>query len=105
VDAVFPWHEGCAVVANRPRLCGATCHNARGAKCRCWCGGLFHGPGGEENRAAFRSAFGVDTVPTTERGFLEATGQPDLFSGGLGAGDECRPRRADAVRGPDHGNA
>ena len=34
------------------RSCNATCHNAKGAVCRCCCGGSFHGsarqPGGVE---------------------------------------------------------
>lgn len=25
------------------RSCNATCHNAKGMKCRCICGGLLHG--------------------------------------------------------------
>jgi len=25
------------------RVCGARCHNAKGTKCTCWCGGAYHG--------------------------------------------------------------
>lgn len=36
------------------RRCGARCHNARGSRCRCWCGGFFHGENGtgQANREA-----------------------------------------------------
>lgn len=74
------------------RVCGAQCHNAKRAPCRCWCGGLFHGAGGESARAEFQAAFVVDKVPTTAAAFRELTGQPDLFSAGLSAGDKWRLR-------------
>lgn len=62
------------------RVCGGTCHKAKGATCRCWCGGVFHGSGGQDARDAFVRALGVDKVPTMERTFLAATGQQDLFT-------------------------
>ncbi len=34
------------------RRCNARCHRARGTRCRCWCGGFFHGSGGAANREA-----------------------------------------------------
>jgi hypothetical protein len=34
------------------RRCDCRCHNAKGTRCRCWCGGMFHGSAGAENRAA-----------------------------------------------------
>jgi hypothetical protein len=34
------------------RRCDRRCHNAKGTRCRCWCGGTFHGAGGAGNRAA-----------------------------------------------------
>lgn len=61
------------------RVCGKQCHAARRAKCRCWCGGLFHGKGGEPARAAFRASFDVTTIPTTEKAFNKLTQQPSLF--------------------------
>lgn len=36
----------------RVRRCDKRCHNARRPRCRCWCGGAFHGAGGADNRAA-----------------------------------------------------
>lgn len=78
------------------RVCGATCHKAKRPKCRCWCGGLFHGAGGQEARDAFAQEFGVDELPTTERAFLEQTGQGDLFSD-ASAGDHWRSAVAAAV--------
>lgn len=62
------------------RVCGKRCHNARRPRCGCWCGGIFHGAGAESARQAFREAFQVDKVPTTERVFTELTGQQDLFT-------------------------
>lgn len=52
----------------KTRVCGKRCHIAKCAKCRCWCGGLFHGDGGRESREAFAQEFSVH-VPTTEAGF------------------------------------
>ena len=34
------------------RRCNERCHNAKGTRCKCWCGGAFHGSAGVENRAA-----------------------------------------------------
>ena len=28
------------------RRCGSRCHSAKGTRCRCWCGGAFHGVDG-----------------------------------------------------------
>jgi len=42
----------------RVRRCDSRCHHAKGTRCKCWCGGAFHGSAGAENRAAF--AQGVD---------------------------------------------
>jgi hypothetical protein len=36
----------------RIKTCGGTCHNAKGTKCLCWCGGHFHGAAGAINREA-----------------------------------------------------
>lgn len=36
----------------RVRRCDSRCHNARGRRCRCWCGGYFHGSAGSANREA-----------------------------------------------------
>jgi hypothetical protein len=35
----------------RVRRCDRRCHEAKGTRCRCWCGGFFHGAGGAANRA------------------------------------------------------
>jgi hypothetical protein len=51
----------------RIRKCDALCHNAKGTRCRCWCGGFFHGKdgAGAANRQALKNA---------ERNFLEQHG-------------------------------
>jgi len=36
----------------RVRRCDSRCHNAKGTRCACWCGGAFHGSAGADNRAA-----------------------------------------------------
>ena len=28
------------------RTCSSRCHSAKGSRCRCWCGGFFHGKDG-----------------------------------------------------------
>ncbi len=33
------------------RRCDKRCHTAKGTRCRCWCGGFFHGTQGAANRA------------------------------------------------------
>jgi hypothetical protein len=52
---------------SRIRRCDKRCHNAKHDKCRCWCGGTFHGSGGAANRqavqdnpAALKEMFSVD---------------------------------------------
>ena len=42
----------------RSRTCGKVCHEAKQAKCECWCGGLFHGAAGEAARQAFAQVVG-----------------------------------------------
>jgi len=37
------------------RHCGKRCHEAKGTRCKCWCGGFFHGTGGSINRSALVS--------------------------------------------------
>ena len=73
------------------KVCGGTCHNAKRAKCKCWCGGLFHGAAGELARQTFVATFGVKKVPTTERAFLDVIGERDLFTDET-AGDLWRKR-------------
>lgn len=36
----------------RVRRCDRRCHQAKGIRCRCWCGGAFHGSAGAANRVA-----------------------------------------------------
>ena len=36
----------------RTRRCDSRCHRAKGVRCRCWCGGFFHGSAGAANREA-----------------------------------------------------
>lgn len=39
---------------SRVRRCDDRCHRAKGSRCRCWCGGTFHGRLGAVNREALR---------------------------------------------------
>ncbi len=34
------------------RRCDKRCHQAKGSRCACWCGGAFHGSAGAANRMA-----------------------------------------------------
>lgn len=34
------------------RKCDQRCHNAKGTRCKCWCGGAFHGSAGAAARQA-----------------------------------------------------
>lgn len=40
----------------RVRRCDSRCHNAKKPRCRCWCGGHFHGAQGAGNREALVQA-------------------------------------------------
>lgn len=82
----------------KTRICGKQCHNAKTKKCRCWCGGTFHGSEGEAARATFATSFSLSKLPTTEAAFKALT-QPRLFDGldgGVPRGS-WRDRVADAV--------
>ena len=62
----------------KTRICGKRCHAAKTAKCRCWCGGTFHGVEGEAARATFQASFSLEKLPTTEAAFDHLT-HPNLF--------------------------
>jgi len=52
------------------RRCGSRCHNAKGTRCRCWCGGFFHGKNGAG--AANREALAQNTTQVlAQAGFKE----------------------------------
>lgn len=84
----------------KTRVCGATCHTAKGGTCRYWCGGVFHGAAGQVAREAFAREFLVDRLPTTERAFQELTAQGELFAD-VSHGDRWRTaiRKAVEARG------
>jgi hypothetical protein len=69
------------------RSCDARCHKARGPACSCWCGGVFHGAGGESARDAFVKEFGAE--PADEKTFEKIT-DPDLWGTKAGARDRWR---------------
>lgn len=52
------------------RLCNWRCHRAKKPRCRCWCGGFFHGANGAgaANRAALSQGI---TEPLEQHGFKE----------------------------------
>ncbi len=41
---------------NKARRCDKQCHEAKGSRCKCWCGGFYHGSGGDENRESLQEA-------------------------------------------------
>jgi len=47
------------------RRCDSRCHNAKRPRCRCWCGGTFHGSAGVANREALAHG----TLNLEEHGF------------------------------------
>lgn len=51
------------------RRCDRRCHNARRPRCRCWCGGFFHG---EHGPGAIHRAALAEGMLSTE--FLEQHG-------------------------------
>jgi hypothetical protein len=38
------------------RRCDNRCHQAKGIRCQCWCGGSLHGASGAVNREALQQA-------------------------------------------------
>jgi len=40
----------------RLRRCDKRCHEAKGTRCKCWCGGFYHGEKGKANREAFKES-------------------------------------------------
>ena len=50
------------------RRCDKRCHNAKGLRCRCWCGGFFHGSAGVANRQALQDGM---TQVLDEHGFKQ----------------------------------
>jgi hypothetical protein len=38
------------------RRCDNRCHQAKGIRCKCWCGGRLHGASGAVNRLALQQA-------------------------------------------------
>ena len=51
------------------RRCGSRCHNAKGTRCRCWCGGFFHGVDG--TGAANRELLVQEPEILEQHGFKE----------------------------------
>ncbi|MDD4984894.1 MAG: hypothetical protein PHQ43_03755 [Dehalococcoidales bacterium] len=57
----------------RVRRCDSRCHRARGTRCKCWCGGFYHGSAGAVNREALGLAVtGTDwSQVLSQHGFKE----------------------------------
>ena len=49
------------------RRCSSSCHNAKGTRCRCFCGGFFHGKDGAG--AANREALAQGMTDLEQHGF------------------------------------
>jgi hypothetical protein len=66
----------------RIRRCDNRCHQARRPKCRCFCGGAFHGAAGAANRQALQDgATGLLEEHGFEKGktaYIEQTTLPIL---------------------------
>lgn len=62
---------------SKVRTCDARCHDARGPRCDCWCGGRYHGCGGLEAVRRFTEDCGPLLKPD-DKGRLAAalTGWP-----------------------------
>lgn len=41
---------------SRVRRCDDRCHEALGSRCKCWCGGFYHGASGSDNRGELDKA-------------------------------------------------
>jgi len=63
------------------RRCDKRCHEARGTRCTCWCGGFFHGADGAGalNRAALtRGTIDLMRFPGYQKGETEYREQMKL---------------------------
>lgn len=61
------------------RACDLRCHNAKGAICKCWCNGRYHGKGHERANELFGKDF-YWTKPVKGKTFIDDQhGQPVLF--------------------------
>ena len=60
----------------RVRRCNSRCHNAKKPRCRCWCGGYFHGANGASNRTLMTGFIdnprGIALMLLKEHGFKES---------------------------------
>lgn len=65
---------------SKSKSCDARCHNATGEICACWCGGAFHGKGGQKNRERVldNPEYLKEMFSTAPRG---SKFEPDLFFG------------------------
>lgn len=86
------------------RICGATVERDSLSRARCWCGGLFCGPGGARESTKFRRAMHVSKIANSRVEFQDLLHQIDLFDGTqaaeawlerLNAHRPTRPRAAD----------
>jgi len=82
------------------RLCGAAGLRDAHDRARCWCGGLFCGPGGFEHTKRFRAVFHTPLTANTRGDFEDLMRQVNLFGGDalrtewLARLDAHRPTRA-----------
>lgn len=67
------------------RVCGARAERDTSGARRCWCGGLFCGPGGFNRSKEFRRMFHVVANGLTRWDFDQVVTQADLYSGDAGA--------------------
>lgn len=64
------------------RICGASGERDALSRSRCWCRGLFCGPGGARRSTEFRRDFGKRVVVALSRvAFERLTRQLDLYDG------------------------
>ena len=63
------------------RVCGAEGERDALSRSRCWCRGLFCGPGGGKKTLAFRREIHKTTIARSVAQFEDLLGQVDLFDG------------------------
>lgn len=77
------------------RVCGSEGERDSLTRRRCWCYGVFCGPGGHKLSIQFRRDFRNATVALSREQFNDLIGQADLFNG-----DELRAKWQQRITGP-----
>lgn len=65
---------------SKVRRCDCRCHQAKKARCQCWCNGAFHGAAGAANRAQIQEDIGLLEQHGFEKGKTAYIEQRELVS-------------------------